>query len=424
MSALLIRLLYFAALFIEWAANAALEFLNLRYARSCIGELPPELASHFDRMFQERAFDYLKTRKKLGLTQDALDTAVLFVMVAYGFFGELDTICRIPGLGPHTQGIFFVLALSFLFFLIEIPFRLIYTFVIEEKFGFNKTTLKLWITDLIKESLISLAIGVPVLYGVFFLIDSGGSYWWFYAFLLLTSVQIFLIFIYPVWIAPLFNKFKPIEDASLREEVEALTRRTDFHIKGVYLMDGSRRSSHANAFFTGFGRNKRIVLYDTLIEQLATPELLAVLAHEIGHEKLHHVIKSLVLSVLASLAGFYILGICVDYLPLYQAFGFEQKSAHAAVVIFMFALSPLAFFLTPLGTAISRCFEYQADRFAVRAVEGADPLSNALIKLSRKSLSNLTPHPLYSFFHYSHPTLVERIAAMRSYRPRQAWPSR
>ncbi len=413
MSAFLIRYLYFAALFLEWAASTVLESVNLKHAKSRIGKLPPGLEPHFDRPFQERAYAYMRSRKKLGLAQDAVDTLTLFAMVACGFFGYLDSRCRIPQLGPDSQGVLFVLALSFLFFLIEIPFRLVYTFVIEEKFGFNKTTPRVWITDLVKEGLISLAIGVPLLYGIFFLIDSGGNYWWFYAFILLTSVQIFLIFIYPVWIAPLFNKFEPIEDAALKQEVESLTRRTGFQMEGVYLMDGSRRSSHANAFFTGFGRNRRIVLYDTLIEQLAVPELIAVLAHEIGHEKLRHVIKSLILSIIASLAGFFILGICVDFLPLYQAFGFEQKSAHAVLVIFMFALSPLSFFLSPLGTAISRCFEYQADRFAVRAVEDPAPLSNALIKLSRKSLSNLTPHPLYSFIHYSHPTLVERISAMR-----------
>jgi STE24 endopeptidase len=242
-----------------------------------------------------------------------------------------------------------------------------------------------------------------------------GSYWWLYAFAFLATVQLLLMYLYPVFIAPLFNTFTPLEEGSLKDQIFSLAEKIGFKTSGIFIMDGSKRSSHGNAYFTGFGAIKRIVLFDTLIENLSEPQAISVLAHEMGHERKGHIKKTLVISLITTCLGFWVLSLFINYQPFYQAFGFPTKSYHAALVIFAFASSPITYFLSPLFSLLSRKHEYEADRFAIDAVGGCDDLCEALLSLSKNSLSNLTPHPWYSFFHYSHPTLTERLQAMRVY---------
>jgi len=261
---------------------------------------------------------------------------------------------------------------------------------------------------------LSAVIGFPVLLGLFWFMDRAGKLWWIWAFCGLSAFQLVVNVLFPVLIAPLFNKFTPLPEGSLKEKILSLADKLRFRTKGIFLMDGSRRSRHSNAYITGLGRYKRIVLFDTLVNTSTEEEIASVLAHEIGHGKRNHLKKSLALSVALSLAGFWILSLLLPYEPLYSAFSFAQPSRQAILVILVLCAGPFTFFLTPLFSAWSRKHEHEADRFAVEAVGTAAGLKTALLRLARDNLSNLTPHPLYSFYHYSHPTLAERIAALDS----------
>jgi STE24 endopeptidase len=270
------------------------------------------------------------------------------------------------------------------------------------------------VKDLVKGTLVSVVITTPLLLLLFWFIDAAGPLWWVYAFAAVALLQLVLFYLYPVLISPIFNKFTPLPGGPLRTAIAALAERTGFRTSGIFVMDGSKRSSHANAYFTGFGRNKRIVLFDTLVNSLGVDETSAVLAHEIGHEKRNHIKKGIAFSFAILFVGFYLLGVMLHYPEFYAAFGFTRPSSHAALVIFMFASSPVMFFLSPLVSLLSRKHEYEADAFASDVVGTWKPLGTALLSLHKASLSNFTPHPLYSFFHYSHPTLAERLGALES----------
>ena len=358
----------------------------------------------------KRSAAYTQAHLRFGLISRSASSLLLLSLILSGTLGRLENF--IAGSGGYIPGILFVFSVSLIFSLFSLPFDLYSRFVIEEKYGFNRMTLGLFLLDTLKGAVLSLVLGVPVLLGLFWFMNKAGSFWWFFAFLGLSLFQLIVSTLYPALIAPLFNKFSPLEDGSLRNRILTLAKKLDFRTKGIYLMDGSRRSRHANAYFTGLGRMKRIVLFDTLIESLNENETEAVLAHEIGHEKKHHVAKALAVSFLFSLVGFYVLSLLLDYEPFFLAFGFTQSSYHAAVVLLGFCAGPFTFFLKPLASIWSRKREHQADRFASDAVGGPKALSGALTNLSRENLTNLTPHPLYSFFHYSHPTLSERLEAL------------
>jgi len=329
-----------------------------------------------------------------------------------GFFGVLDSWIASVGVGIYLQGVIFVFVLSFIFTVLDLPFSLYSTFVIEEKFGFNKMTFSLWVKDFIKSTLIGLIIMTPLLMGLFWFMDSAGELWWFYAFVFIAFFQFILMYLYPVLIAPLFNKFSPLENSQLNEAIMKLAEKVNFLMSGIFVMDGSKRSAHGNAYFTGFGKNKRIVLFDTLIEKLKREEILAVLAHEIGHQKLKHIPKMLFFSLIMLLCSLWLMSLLMNVPQFFYAFGFNRVSYHAAVIIFAFASSPVLWFITPLSSLMSRRFEYQADKFSIEATCDGQSLKDGLLALSKENLSNLTPHPLYSFFHYSHPTLLERISTI------------
>ncbi len=315
----------------------------------------------------------------------------------------------------HAPGIIFCLAVAALFTVAGLPADLYATFGLEARFGFNKTTLKLYVADKFKGLLLGLLIGVPFLYVVLWLMEATGRYWWLWAFLFIGGFELLMIVIYPTFIAPLFNKFEPLKEGDLRDRILQLAEQVGFQTSGVYSMDGSRRSAHSNAYFTGIGKAKRIVLFDTLIAQMTIEQGLAVLAHEMGHYKMKHIRRMLVVQTVFLFVGLFILSLLLEYRPLFSAFGL-QPSSHAALVLLSLLAGPFTFFLGPLMNLLSRKHEYEADRFAAATLRDGRPMEEALVNLTVKNLSNLTPHPWYSFYHYSHPTPVERIEAIRRVR--------
>jgi STE24 endopeptidase len=326
----------------------------------------------------------------------------------------------IRGLGQSAWAMaVFLFAMGLAMSLPGLPFDWFSQFRLEEKFGFNTTTPKIWWMDRLKSLLLALLLGYPLLALVLKIVQWAGAWWWLWAWAALLGFQFLMLVLAPVLILPLFNKFTPLPDGSLRERLLELAKRTRFRAQSIQLMDGSKRSRHSNAFFTGFGRFRKIVLFDTLVQQLAEPELEAVLAHEIGHYKKKHIPKMLAFSALSSLAGLYVISFLAKQERFYRAFGFQpsasslQPAAIApALLLFGLLAGTVTFWLSPLIHWWSRRYEYQADAFAARVMSEAQPLVGALRKLNEKNLSNLTPHPLYSGFYYSHPTLLERERAL------------
>ncbi|MCO6431943.1 MAG: M48 family metallopeptidase [Deltaproteobacteria bacterium] len=394
--------------------NLYLDFLNLKHIDRHRLEVPSYFKEHFDKETYAKSISYTRTRGRFGIIADMYSAVLTLAVVLTGFLGLLEEWTALLDFSLRWHGVAYVMGLSLLFTLAELPLSVYRTFVIEERFGFNKTTPKIWCVDLLKGLLLQVIIMAPLLWALFWFIDTSGGLWWLYAFVMIAVVQLTLQYIFPVLIAPLFNKFTPLPDGGLKDKILTLSDRLSFNVSGIFVMDGSKRTAHANAYFTGFGRNKRIVLYDTLINMLSEDQVVAVLAHEIGHEKKRHVLKMTFLSLAFLLLGLWILSLLLPYQPLYSAFGFSSPSAHAGLVIFSLFAGPLGFFISPLSAILSRRHEYEADEFAVKAVSSNQDLSRALLTLSKKSLSNLTPHPVYSFFHYSHPTLLERLQAMEA----------
>ena len=377
---------------------------------------PPAFASQvMDRETYTKSVQYTLTRSRFGLISATASSLFLIALILTGSLGKLEALIASLSLGLYTRGVLFFFTISLLFSLFSLPFSLYSQFVIEERFGFNRMTLGLFFLDALKGTIISVILFTPLLYGLFWFMDKAGFLWWIYAFAAFALFQVFMLILYPTVIAPLFNKFSPLEEGSLRDRILELAKKLNFRTKGIFVMDGSKRSKHSNAYFTGLGKTKRVVLFDTLIQTMEEEQLTGVLAHEIGHEKRNHVKKHLALSLAATLIGFWVLSLLLPYAPFFQAFGFSAPSYHAAVVLLGFCAGPFTFLLKPLMALWSRKHEYEADRFAVDATGTARGLKGALLRLSAKNLSNLTPHPWFSFYHYSHPTLAERMSALESY---------
>jgi STE24 endopeptidase len=308
--------------------------------------------------------------------------------------------------------VLFCLGVGVIFSLASLPSDLYSTFGIESRFGFNKTTLSLYFLDKLKGLILGIMIGGPFLYVVLWLMQATGEYWWIWAFVFIAMFQLLMIIIFPTFIAPWFNKFEPLPSGELRDRIMALAKQIGFKASGIFVMDGSKRSAHSNAYFTGIGKAKRIVLFDTLIEQMTIDQGLAVLAHEMGHYKMKHIRRMMLVQSVILFVGLYFLGRLVNYEPVFTAFGL-QPSNHAALVLFSLISGPFTFYLGPLVNLLSRKHEYEADRFAAITLGNGKPMEEALINLTVKNLSNLTPHPWYSAYHYSHPTPTERIGAIR-----------
>jgi STE24 endopeptidase len=412
MSAQAILILYLVFFFLELGWNTFLTSLNLRHAQRNAGEVPGMFAGIVEPETHKKSISYTLTHGKFGILASLVSSAVLLAVILTGFLGVMDNYVQTMPVHPYLQGILFILLVSLLFWAVSLPFGLYSTFGIEARFGFNKMTPKIFVLDTLKSLALSAVIGMPVLLALFWFMDRTGPFWWVWAFCAMTLFELVMTVLYPLVIAPLFNKFTPLAEGQLRDRIVSLAEKLRFRTKGIFVMDGSRRSRHSNAYFTGIGRVKRIVLFDTLVNAMGEEEVISVLAHEIGHEKKNHVRKGLLVSLVLSLVGFWILSILLPYLPLYQAFGFRRISYHAIIVLLGFCSGPFTFLFRPLGSIWSRKHEYEADRFAVEGVGSAGGLKAALIRLTKDNLSNLTPHPLYSFYHYSHPTIAERLKAI------------
>ncbi len=393
----------------EWI----LDRLNAKHVRAHSESLPKEFEGVMTADVYAKSVDYSLAKIKLSQWCNPYDLLVLLVVLFSGGLAWCHS--GITGaLGNSVWvGALYVVLVTLVLSLPSMPWDWYSQFRLEERFGFNKSTLRLWIMDRIKGVLLSLLIGVPLVALLLKLVNVGGDWWWAYAWGAVLMFQVLMMIVAPMWILPLFNKLEPLAAGELRDRLLALGARTGFSASTILVMDGSKRSSHSNAFFTGFGRFRKIVLFDTLIEQLSIEELEAVLAHEIGHYKKKHVLKMLAWSTLSLLVSFWVLAQLMKYPPFFEAFGFESgPSGEGAFLLFGLLSGAVTFWTTPLSSAWSRKFEYEADAFAANAVGSGSPLVSSLKKLTEKNLSNLTPHPLYSAFYYSHPTLIERANAL------------
>ena len=395
--------------------------MNLVADRLNIGALTTHLPSKFTDVYDtdryKRSQKYLKVTTRFGNITAAVDLAVLLLFWFLGGFGALDSFVRGTDFSSIGCGLLFIGILAGCKFIISLPFSIYATFVIEEKFGFNKTTPKLFILDLIKSISLSLVLGGILLSAIFWFLESTGPFAWIICWGVTTAFLLAVQYIVPTWIMPLFNKFTPLEDSELKEKLFAYARSIEFPLTQIFVMDGSKRSTKSNAFFTGFGKNKRIVLFDTLINEHTPDELLAVLAHEMGHFKKKHIQRRLVFGILQMGVVFYLLSLFITQESLFQAFHVSTPSVYAGLVFFSILFSPVDLIISIVLQYFSRKDEYEADRFAALTTKKPFPLITALKKLSAHNLSNLTPHPFYVFLNYSHPPLAERIGALEQLEP-------
>ncbi len=392
-----------------------LEKLNISWMRKH-PKTPKEFSNDISSDEYARSQQYTTDKSHFSVVTLLFNTIITLIILFSGILPFVDaTTESLWFSAPSTlsHSVLFIFILSFMSGLPSLPFKLYSTFILEAKYGFNKQTMKSFFIDELKGLILSLLLGVPFLYAVFWFFNTSGSFWWIWLFTFIAGFQMIMMVIYPIVIAPLFNKFEPLQNGELKESLNALAEKTSFHAQGIYVMDGSKRSGHSNAYFTGFGSFRRIVLYDTLIEQLSIPELTAVLAHEIGHYKKKHIYKMLVSAMIFLFVGLYVLSLAINWPTMYQTFN-VSISNHMGLFLFMTLSSTALFFISPLTNLFSRKHEYEADAYAVETTEDPESMKNALKLLSQKNLSNLTPHPLYSQFYYSHPTTVERISAIDS----------
>ena len=375
--------------------------------------VPQPFAASVRAAEHARAADYTIAKVRLGRLGTVVDAALTLVLTIGGGIFVFDTLWRHAGLAEPWLGVAVIGTCALAMQLVALPLSLWRTFVLEARFGFNRTTLPLFLADLGKGLGLAVVLGGPLLLAILLLMQRAGRWWWVWVWGLSLAVMFLMAWAWPAFIAPLFNRFSPLEDAALRGRIEALLARCGFASKGVFVVDNSRRSSHGNAYFTGIGRNKRIVFFDTLLERLAPAEIEAVLAHELGHFKLKHVRARLLLSIATTFAGLAILGWLQAQPGFYAALGVPIPSTHAALLLFAFAVPAVTFFITPLMSLWSRRHEFAADAFAIRTASAAQ-LASALVKLHRDNASTLTPDPVYAAFYYSHPAPLARITRLRT----------
>ncbi len=385
---------------------------QIRYVSQHAHHVPAQFADRVSLESHRKAASYTVAKTRLGMLETAVGAAVLIALTLLGGLQWVSDALRASIAGNLAYQVAVVAAIVLLLAVIDLPFSWIRQFRIEQRFGFNRMTPRLWVLDLVKSLAVASALGLPLIATTIWLMQQAGDAWWFYVWLLWIAFNALVLSLYPMLIAPIFNKFEPLRDSALAERIGALMNRTGFASRGVFVMDGSRRSAHGNAYFTGLGRAKRIVFFDTLIERLLPTEIEAVLAHELGHFKLKHIAKRLAFSFLLSLAVLALLGWLVTQPWFFTAFGVEPSAdgAHqgVALVLFMLVLPVFTFAFAPLASIVSRKHEFEADRFAARNASAGD-LVNALVKLYQDNASTLTPDPIHSAFYDSHPPASIRI---------------
>ena len=420
----IVVIVFLAFFALKFVLERLLSVLNARHVAQHADSVPAQLSDVIAPETHRKSVDYTLTRAKFGHVA-AVEGAVLkLVFLFSGLLPWLSGFVAAHIKNEYLAGAAFLLAFGLLAALAGTPLDLYSTFKIESKFGFNKTTFRTWLLDRIKGAVLAAVIGIPFILALLWLTLHTGPDWWLWAALFVIGFQFLMLILYPMVISPLFNKFTPLEEGELSRALKELAQRCHFAASGIFVMDGSRRSAHSNAYFTGIGRTRRIVLYDTLVSELSVLELCAVLAHEIGHYKLRHIPKSMLLSCVLTVAGFYVLSVVVHWPVLYEAFGGGAWPADSRTplgvaqgfLICSLIAPSLTFWSGPLFNALSRKYEYEADSYAKTQTD-ARPMGSALLKLSEKNLSNLTPHPLFSSYHYSHPALLERLQALQELRP-------
>ena len=408
-------LIFAFALLASTGLRLWLDLRHLRHVNAHRERVPEDFVGRIELADHRKAADYTSAKLRLGFAETLVDAVLLVLLTLGGLLALIDDSLRARLGSGHLQGLALFAAAGLIGFAVGLPASLYRSFVIEERFGFNKLTWKLWLADLAKGTLLTVAIGGPLLYAVLWLMDAMGSRWWLYVWIFWLATNLLLLFIYPTVIAPLFNKFTPLEDAALRARIEALLARCGFASSGLFVMDGSKRSANGNAYFTGFGAARRIVFFDTLLEKLAPEEIEAVLAHELGHFRHRHVAKRIALSSALSLAFLWLLGQLIDqpwfYAGLGVCAGDTAASTAMGLLLFSMVLPVFLFPLAPLTSALSRKHEYEADAYAAQQTRAAD-LITALVKLYRDNAATVTPDPLHSLFHDSHPPASQRIARL------------
>ena len=406
-------ILFLCALGAMLATQIWLGRRHVHHVQSRRDAVPAAFKGRISPADHRKAADYTVASARFALIDDSAGALLLALWTLGGGLNLLDRLWRGLGYGPLVTGAAFILSLFIITGALNMPFSAYQTFVIEERFGFNKTTVRLFIADLVKQALLLLVIGTPLVLAVLWLMQKMGALWWLYVWALWAGFTMLMVWAYPVLIAPLFNRFSPLGNAEVKERIQSLLDRTGFRSRGIFVMDGSRRSAHGNAYFTGFGKNKRIVFFDTLLGTLGVSEIEAVLAHELGHFRRHHVLKRLLVSFGLALAGLYLLAWLMHQSWFYRGLGMSQPSTYAALALFLMAGPVFMFFLHPLHSWSSRRHEFEADAYAAKQAD-AHALVSALVKLYRENASTLTPDPVYSAFYDSHPPAPVRIAHLEA----------
>ncbi len=405
--------IFLATLALTTLAKFWLARRHLDHIASHRASVPEAFRDKIELEAHQKAADYTSAKTRIGLYSVLFDASLLLLFTLAGGIQFIADLSRSWSDTPLVQGVLTIVAVLMISTLLEAPFGLYRTFVIEAHFGFNKTTLLTYLADALKSILLGAIIGLPLLLGVLWLMERMGEYWWLYVWLTWITFNILILFIYPSFIAPLFNKFSPLQDEAMKARIEALLSRCGFAAQGLFVMDGSKRSAHGNAYFTGFGKTKRIVFFDTLLERLSGDEIEAVLAHELGHFKRRHVLKRIAATFAMSLLFLWLLGLFMQTDWFYEGLGVSTKSTAIALLLFFMILPLFSFLLHPLMSAFSRKHEFEADNYAASQTAAAD-LVSALVKMYQDNAATLTPDPLYSKFYDSHPPAMARIAQLQT----------
>ena len=405
---------FLAALALTTGLRLWLARRHIRHIGSCRDRVPADFSAHIELAAHQKAADYSTAKTRLGMIDILIDAALLLALTLGGVLQALHEVwLRMFDAGGHAQGIALIVSVALISGIIDLPLSLYRTFAIEARFGFNKMTLRLFFADLIKQTLLGAALGLPLLACVLWLMQRMGEQWWLYVWATWIAFNLLVLTLYPTLIAPWFNKFTPLEDASLKSRIEALLAKCGFRAQGLYVMDSSKRSSHGNAYFTGFGAAKRIVLFDTLIARLAPAEIEAVLAHELGHFRHHHVWKRMAVLFTLSLAFLWLLGHAMNQDWFYAGLNVQAHSTALALMLFFQVVPVFTFLMHPLTSLYSRKHEYEADAYAAKHAPPSD-LIRALVKLYQDNAATLTPDPLHSAFYDSHPPALLRIARLQT----------
>jgi STE24 endopeptidase len=407
--------IFLSALLLTLVTRVWLSTRHIHHILAHRGTVPDNFASEITLESHQKAADYTCAKTRLGYVNMMLGTALVLVLTVGGGLNVLSEFWAIRLTDPLVHGMALILSTVFLMSLLELPISYYRTFVIEHQFGFNRMTRRMFVTDLVKRSILTNLLGAPLLLGMLWLMEKMGSNWWFYAWLGWMGFNLLVLAVFPTWIAPLFNKFTPLDDSALKARIENLMRKCGFRTSGLFVMDGSRRSNHGNAYFTGFGTSKRIVFFDTLLARLDASEIEAVLAHELGHFKRHHVTKRIAWTFAVSLFFLWSLGYLMQQDWFYEGLGVHVGSGSSpalALLLFFLVMPAFTFLLQPLASLYSRKHEFEADEYAARNASATD-LIRALVKLYQDNAATLTPDPLHSAFYDSHPPATLRIAHLQ-----------